>query len=88
MLKNVSQAVKYLLWFAGGQAVQLVCHAVAQNLWDYRRIPFCCAAGFLVCVAVWAGTCIREKPAQPKTYLDYAEEAGYMEEAEAHEFKE
>lgn len=74
---HMSQAVKYLLWFIGGQAVQLVCHAVSQNFWDSQRIPFCLAAGFLVCVAVWAGTCIREKPEPQKSFEEWAKEEGF-----------
>ena len=71
------KSTKFLLWFIGGQAVQLICQAVSQGMWEYRQIPFCIAAGFLVCVAVFAGTVIREEPEKPKTYLDYAEEDAY-----------
>ena len=51
----VNRGVRLLIAFICGQAVQLVCHAVALNLWEYRQIPFCLAAGFLVATAVFAG---------------------------------
>ena len=54
--------------------MQVVCHAVSMVYWDNRRIPFCIAAGFLVAVAVFAGTAIREEPEKAKSYKEWAEE--------------
>lgn len=74
MNKNL---IKVLIAFIAGQAVQLICHGVALNLWEYRQIPFCLAGGFLVLVAVFAGAWVAThsaEPEKPKSYLDYAEE--------------
>ena len=49
------RSTKLLIAFVAGQAVQVICHAVAINLWSYRQIPFCLAGGFLIAVAVFAG---------------------------------
>lgn len=69
---------KIIIAFAAGQAVQLIVHAVALNLWNSRQIPFCMAGGFLVLFALIAGAWAAklDKPVEKKTYLDYAEIEG------------
>lgn len=69
----MKKSTAIMLAFVLGQGVQIVCHAVALNLWEYRQIPFCLAAGFLVAVAVFAGVNIaRGDEGKPMTYLDFA----------------
>lgn len=65
-----------LIAFALGQAVQVICHAVSLNLWEYRQIPFCLAGGFLVFMALLAGCWINRETTEPKTYLDWAKIPG------------
>lgn len=67
----MKKSTKLLIAFILGQAVQVVLHAVSMNFWENRRILFCCAAGFLVAVAVFAGVMIT-KEEKPLTYEDYA----------------
>lgn len=67
----MKKSTKLLIAFILGQAVQVVLHAVSMNFWENRRILFCCAAGFLVAVAVFAGVCIT-KDEKPMSYEDYA----------------
>lgn len=67
----MKQSAKVIVAFILGQAVQVICHAVALNLWAYRQIPFCLAGGFLVTVAVFLGTRIG-KEEKPVSYLDWA----------------
>ena len=55
------RSAKLLIAFLLGQAVQLIVHSVALNLWEYRQIPFCASAGFLVAVAVFMGIRIAVK---------------------------
>ena len=71
---------KILVAFAAGQVVQLVIHGVvlANNMYNYRQIPFCLAGGFLILFAVLAGVWIAgsgDKPAhakEKKTCFDWA----------------
>lgn len=73
------KTMKVLVAFIAGQAVQLVVHAVALNLWSSRQIPFCLAGGFIVLVALICGivlsdseTVKQEGNHEKKTYEDYA----------------
>lgn len=68
---------KIIIAFAAGQAVQLIIHAVALNLWNSRQIPFCMAGGFLILFALIAGAWAAklDKPKE-KTYLDWAKIPG------------
>ena len=81
----MAKTTKILLAFAAGQAVQLVIHGVviANNMYNYRQIPFCLAGGFLILFAVMAGVWIAgsgmDKPAhakEKKTYFDWAKIPG------------
>lgn len=65
--------------YVAGQATQLVIHGVvlANNMYNYRQIPFCLAGGFVILFAVlcgvWIATAKADKPAhEKKTYLDWA----------------
>lgn len=66
----MKKSTKLLIAFILGQAVQVILHAVSMNFWENRRILFCCAAGFLVSVAVFAGVCITKE--ETLTFEDYA----------------
>lgn len=70
----MKKSTKLLIAFILGQAVQVILHAVSMNFWENRRILFCCAAGFLVAVAVFAGVCITKE--ETLTFEDYANGKG------------
>lgn len=67
----MKKSTKLLIAFILGQAVQVILHAVSMNFWENRRILFCCAAGLLMAVAVFAGVMIT-KEEKPLTFEDYA----------------
>lgn len=75
----MGNTAKILFAYALGQATQLVIHGacLANNMYSYRQIPFCIAAGFLVLFATVSGALIgrnkAEKPAHEKTYKEWAE---------------
>ena len=77
----VTKTVKILIAYALGQVTQLVIHgvALANNLYNYRQIPFCLACGFVILFAIISGVWIAsaradgEHQADKKTYLDWAE---------------
>ena len=83
MNKNVST----LLIYAAGQATQIVIHAMCinNNMYSYKQIPFCIAAGFVLFFAVLSGILIAQKgneeeyePAHEapahKPYIDFVKE--------------
>ena len=84
-LKTVSVIVAFVL----GQATQLVIHGVclANNMYNYRQIPFCLAGGFVILAAVIGGVVIaREQDDRlerefkhEKSYMEYVEEANEQE---------
>ena len=61
-----------LLWFAVGQIVQLVLHALFQNWWESYQIPLCSAAGFVIWFFFFTGAWItaREKEAPGQTHYE------------------
>ncbi len=76
-----SNTVKILVAYVMGQATQLVIHGVvlANNMYNYRQIPFCLAGGFVILFAVISGVWIansksesKEPAHEKKTYLDWA----------------
>lgn len=78
----MNKAAKIIIAFVAGQATQLMIHGVclANNLYNYRQIPFCLAGGFVILFAVIAGVFIaggvpKSAPAheKPKSYLEWAE---------------
>lgn len=76
----MSKTAKILLAYVAGQVTQIVIHAMclANNMYSYRQIPFCLAAGFVIFFAVMSGVWIAnskgdKEPAHKKTYADYAE---------------
>ena len=78
----MSNPTKILLAFVAGQVTQLVIHAMAlaNNMYNYKQIPFCAAAGFVIFFAIVSGVWIangRNDKASPahekKSYLDWAE---------------
>lgn len=76
-MKN-SKVLGIILAYMAGQATQLVIHGacLANNMYNYRQIRFCLAAGFILLFTLIAGAWIArgkaEKPAHEKTYLDWA----------------
>jgi len=76
----MSKTVKILLAYVAGQVTQIVIHAMCltNNMYSYRQIPFCLAAGFVLFFAIVSGVWIanakeKTEPAHKKTYADYAE---------------
>lgn len=77
---GISKPAKIIFAFVVGQATQLVIHgvALANNLYNYRQIPFCLACGFIILFAVICGVWIAsakadgEHEAEKKSYLDWA----------------
>lgn len=79
-----SKVVSVLIAYVLGQATQLVIHGMclANNMYNYRQIPFCLAGGFVILFAVVSGVIIakqqdakiEEEFAQhsKKSYQDYA----------------
>ena len=65
------KAIKYLAWFVAGQVIQVILSILAKVSFMSRPIWFCVAAGFLLTIAIIAGTKIKEEE-KPKSYLDYA----------------
>lgn len=76
----MSKTAKVLLAYVAGQATQIVIHAMclANNMYNYRQIPFCLAAGFVLLFAIVSGVWIanakeKTEPAhEKKSYLDWA----------------
>lgn len=76
----MSKTAKVLLAYVAGQATQIVIHAMclANNMYNYRQIPFCLAAGFVLFFAIVSGVWIanakeKTEPAhEKKSYLDWA----------------
>ncbi len=77
-----SNTVKILVAYVMGQATQLVIHGVvlANNMYNYRQVPFCLAGGFVILFAVISGVWIanskgesKEPAHEKKSYLDWAE---------------
>ncbi len=77
----MSKTAKVLLAYVAGQVTQIVIHAMCltNNMYSYRQIPFCLAAGFVLFFAIVSGVWIanakeKTEPAhEKKSYLDYAE---------------
>lgn len=76
----MSKSTKIIIAYVLGQITQLVIHGMelSFNMWNNRQIPFCIAAGFIIVVAVLAGTWIvKPEEAEPKhekkSYLEWAE---------------
>jgi hypothetical protein len=79
----------FIVAFVLGQATQLVIHGVclANNMYNYRQIPFCLAGGFVILAAVIGGVVIaREQDDRlereykhGKNYMEYVEEARVRE---------
>lgn len=76
----MSKTAKVLLAYVAGQATQIVIHAMclANNMYNYRQIPFCLTAGFVLFFAIVSGVWIanakeKTEPAhEKKSYLDWA----------------
>lgn len=82
-----TKTAKIILAFIVGQVVQLVLALFAQVAFINRPILFSLSAGFLILVAIAAGTWIAAaddskdaKHARPLSYQDYAD--GIMEDAD------
>ena len=69
----MNKAIKYLAWFVVGQTVQVILAVLAKVSFMSKPILFSVMAGFLITVAIIAGTKMVEPP-KVKTYKDYAEE--------------
>lgn len=79
----MSSTVKIIIAYVLGQATQLVIHGVvlANNMYNYRQIPFCVAGGFVILFAVISGVWIARgkndaNAHEKKTYKDWAEVPG------------
>ena len=73
----MSNKTKILIAYVAGQATQIIVHAMClnNNMYNYRQIPFCLGAGFVVFFAILSGTLIateKTEPAHEKTYKDWA----------------
>lgn len=68
----MKKAIKYLAWFVSGQIVQLILAILAKVSYMSKPILFSIMAGFLITVAIIAGTKINEEE-KPKNYLEWAE---------------
>lgn len=68
----MTKTTKILLAYAAGQATQLIIHAMVlnNNMYAYRQIPFCCAAGFTILFALITGVFIAQRGAE----IEYEEE--------------
>lgn len=93
-MKN--KAAGILIAYVIGQATQLIIHGMCLsfNMYNYRQIPFCAAAGFIIIMAVVAGIQIQKYPTdeprheQKKTYLDWAKIPGPKQKGLANEHTE
>ena len=54
---------KVFAGFIAGQAVQLLVHTIALNLWNHQQIPFCMAGGFVILFAALAGAWLARRDA-------------------------
>ena len=84
-MKN--KTTKILVAYIAGQITQLVIHGMCLgfNMYNYRQIPFCAAAGFIIIFAVLAGVYISRNPEEEpkhekKSYLDWAKIPGLKKE--------
>lgn len=74
----MSKTTKLIVAYVAGQVTQIVIHAMClnNNMYAYKQIPFCVAAGFVILFAVISGTVIASKDdagkREKKSYLDYA----------------
>lgn len=74
----MSKTTKILLAYAAGQLTQIVIHAMclSNNMYSYKQIPFCVAAGFVLLFAVISGVIISgkhdDKAEHTKSYVDWA----------------
>lgn len=84
---TMSKTGRLLLAYAAGQATQLVIHAMClnNNMYAYKQIPFCVAAGFVIFFALLTGVFISNRPEETadepkhiskyvKPYIDYVKE--------------
>lgn len=74
----MSKTTKILLAYAAGQLTQLIVHAMclSNNMYSYKQIPFCAAAGFVLLFAVISGVIISgkrdDRAEHKKSYVDWA----------------
>ena len=59
-----------LIWFAVGQALQLVLHGLFQNWWTSYQIPLCAASGFVVFFFLFVGCWVTAKERDSTHYED------------------
>lgn len=64
-----NRGVCRLVWFAIGQIVQLVLHAVFENFWG-RQIPMCAAGGFILLFFFFCGSWITAREHDTETHYE------------------
>lgn len=59
----MTKTTRVILAYAAGQATQVIIHAMClnNNMYAYRQIPFCIAAGFVILFAILTGVFIAQK---------------------------